>query len=58
MEEFMFSLSLALLGMEALLFKYGAISLLDTINASTVFATLAGLIDLAIKFILEGFKGI
>ena len=54
----MFSLSLALLGMEALLFKYGAISLLDTIKASTVFATLAGLIDLAIKFILEGFKGI
>jgi hypothetical protein len=49
----MFSLST----IDALLIKYGAITLLDSIQASTVLATLAGLIDLAMELILRGFRG-
>jgi hypothetical protein len=47
----MLSLSLALIAMDALLIKYGLMSMLDSIEASTVLATLAGLIDLAMKLI-------
>ena len=47
----MLSLSLALIAMDALLIKYGLMSWLDAIQASTVLATLAGLIDLAMKLI-------
>ena len=56
-EEPMLSLSLALITMNALLIKYGLMSWLDAIQASTVLATLAGLIDLAMKLILGGFRG-
>ena len=52
----MLSLSLALIAMAALLIKYGLMSMLDSIQASTVLATLAGLIHLAMNLILEGFK--
>ena len=52
----MLSLSLALLGTEALLLKYGLMSWLDAIQASAVLATLAGLIDFAMKLILGGFR--
>jgi hypothetical protein len=50
----MLSLSLALIGMDALLFKYGAMSLLDTIQASAVTAVMFTLIDLALELILGG----
>ena len=40
-EEPMLSLSLALITMNALLIKYGLMSWLDAIQASTVLATLA-----------------
>ena len=53
----MLSLSLALITMNALLIKYGLMSMLDSIEASAVLATLAGLIDLAMKLILGGFRG-
>jgi hypothetical protein len=51
----MLSLSLALISMDALLLKLGAISLLDSIQASGILATLAALIDLAMKLILNGY---
>jgi hypothetical protein len=51
----MLSLSLALIGMDALLIKYGAISFLDGIQASTVMATFAALIDLAMDLIFGGY---
>ena len=47
----MFTLSLALIVMDALLIKYGLMSWLDAIQASAVLATLAGLIDLAMKLL-------
>jgi len=50
----MLSLSLALFGMDALLFKYGAISLLDTIQSSAVAAVMFNLIDLAMGLIFGG----
>ena len=53
----MLSLSLALIAMDALLIKYGLMSWLDAIQASAVLATLAGLINLAMKLILGGFRG-
>ena len=51
-------LLLSLSTLDTLLIKFGAITLLDTIKASTVLATLAGLIDLAMKIIQAAFKGI
>ena len=53
-EEIMLSLSLALFGIDALLFKYGAISLLDTIQSSAVAAVMFNLIDLAMVLIFGG----
>ncbi len=53
----MLSLSLALIAMDALLIKYGLMSMLDAIQASAVLATLAGLINLAMNLILGGFRG-
>ena len=50
----MLSLSLALIAMDALLIKYGLMSWLYAIQASAVLATLAGLIDLAMKLIFGG----
>ena len=50
-------LLLSLSTLDTLLIKFGAITLLDTIKASTVFATLSTLIDF-MKLILEGLKGI
>ena len=47
----MFTLSLTFITINALLIKYGLMSWLDAIQASTVLATLAGLIDLAMKLI-------
>ena len=47
----MLTLSFTLIVMDALLIKYGLMSWLDAIQASTVLATLAGLIDLAMKLI-------
>ena len=47
----MLSLSLTLIAMNALLIKYGLMSWLDAIQASAVLATLAGLIDLAMKLL-------
>ena len=47
----MFSLSLALIGMNVLLLKYGLMSWIDSIQASGVMATFAALIDLAMKLI-------
>ena len=55
-EEPMLSLLLALITMNALLIKYGLMSWLDAIQASAVLATLAGLINLAMKLILGGFR--
>ena len=50
----MLSFSLALIGMDALLFKYGAITLLDTIQSSAVAAVMLNLIDLAMGLIFGG----
>ena len=50
----MLTFSLALIGIDALLIKYGAISLLDTIQASAVAAVMFNLIDLAWRLILGG----
>ena len=47
----MLSLSLALIGMDVLLLKYGLMSWLDSIQASGVMATFVALIDLAMKLI-------
>jgi hypothetical protein len=47
----MLSLTLAFLGMDALLLKYGLMSWLDSIQASGVMATFTALIDLAMKLI-------
>ena len=47
----MITFSLAFVGLDALLLKYGLMSWLDAIQASAVLATLAGLIDLAMKLI-------
>lgn len=43
----MLSLSLALIGLDTLLLKYGPISLLDTIQSSAVATVMFNLIDLA-----------
>ena len=51
----MLSLSLALIAMDALLIKYGLISLQDSIQATGIFATFAALIDLAMKLIFGGY---
>ncbi len=48
---------LSLITIDALLIKDGAISLLGSIQASAVLATLAGLINLAMNLILGGFRG-
>ena len=53
----MLSLTLAFLGMDVLLLKYGLMSWLDSIQASAVLATLAGLIDFAMKLKLGGLRG-
>ena len=47
----MLSLSLALIGMDVLLLKYGLMSWLDAIQASGVMATFAALIDLAMNLL-------
>ena len=47
----MLSLSLAFIGMDILLLKYGLMSWLDAIQATGVMATFAALIDLAMKLI-------
>ena len=48
----MLTLSLAFIGLDILLLKYGLISWLDSIQASGILATFAALIDLALKLIL------
>ena len=50
----MLSFSLALLSMDALLFKYGAISLQETIQSSAVAVVMFSLIDLAWGLIFGG----
>ena len=47
----MLSLTLAFIGLDVLLLKYGLTSWLDSIQASAVLATLAGLIDLAMNLL-------
>jgi hypothetical protein len=47
----MLSFSLALISMDALLFKYGAISLQETIQSSAVAAVMFNLINLAWRLI-------
>ena len=47
----MLSISLAFIGMDILLLKYGLTSWLDSIQASGILATFTGLIDLATKLI-------
>ena len=47
----MLTLSLALIGMNILLLKYGLTTWLDSIQASGVLATFTGLIDLAMKLL-------
>ena len=51
----MLSLSLALISKDVLLLKFATMSLLDTIQASGVLATLGSLINLAMKLILGSF---
>ena len=47
----MLSLSLALIGMDILLLKYGLMSWLDSLQASGVMATFSALIEVAMKLI-------
>ena len=47
----MLTLSLALIGLDVLLLKYGLMTWMDSIQASGVMATFAALIDLAMKLI-------
>ena len=47
----MLSLSLAFIGMDILLLKYGLMSWLDSLQASGVLATFAALIEEAMKLI-------
>jgi len=50
----MLSLTLAFLGMDVLLLKYGLTPWLDSIQATGVMATFAAFIDLAMKLIFGG----
>ena len=47
----MLTFTLAFIGLDVLLLKYGLMSLLDSIQASGVLATFTGLIDLAMKLL-------
>ena len=47
----MLTLSLAFIGMDILLLKYGLMSWLDALRASGILATFVALIDLAMKLI-------
>ena len=51
----MLTFSLALIGMDILLLKYGLMSWMDSIQASGVLASFVGLIDLAMKLIFGNF---
>ena len=51
----MLSLSLAFIGMDILLLKYGLMSWLDSLQASGVLATFAALIEVAMKLIFGNF---